>query len=1040
MNRAALVVYLAVALAGRAHGGSHDILFRLSEPGQVSLAVYDMHGKMLRELARGMNLEAGEHRFAWDGLNRYGQPAPAGQYEWRLLRTPGFTREFLVNIGTNPGWTPFDLWPGNHGGPTTLMLDADSNLYIGSISSEGPPHLLKMSTDGHKKYWSTGTWGLRDGLIGMARIGEVVYLLFWDGTIDIRRAQNGERFWGHPKLRKFPDKSLPFADLVHPNDPDAQKRPEERKRVLDLGFAASKDFLVVTYPKYNEVRFFWPKDDAIARTNIVHVPEPKGCCVARDGRVFVVSGKSVIRVNPETGEVRTVVTDTELVSPTRVAYDPANDDLLVAQHAENLDHVRRYRAADGKRVAIYGRAGGRTYGVFHPLDWGGLLDIVADGEGGFFTVEEFPRRVAHFRGREQHELVAQWIGGMQWGSLCALDPADPSIAYFCPDHKHCGRARVDYVGRTWTLTHLYELPEGFSWTLGKETHRAMFPGFGGMSYWEVRHVAGTTFLVNNGRMQGGCAAVVRVDEQENRLVPVAILGGLHPTLDRIKPPSWWLAAMKRAGFDPKGSGYLHFGFSWSDTNHNGKIDVEEINPGSLGSTYAEAHCFVDAQWNVYHTAGPQVSAAARGSRMGAKKPDQSIWLVVTNEGRADLPCWNWDHAQRASATFPECEVSLGATSIQGIYCDPRGDTYTVCNAENDSRQADVPPLTWPNSFTHASRLQKWNSAGQLEWSAGLHTASKQRPPGQFAHLRGILSEVRDCLVVLDACEPASVWTSDGLFAGSLYGQRLDDGLPDLAYNRIYHDDNHWGLVLETRPITGQGSTLNPQPSTLDTLWGGMSDNSTPIYRIRGWDHWERQSGRLVVSNPAPAARWKGSGLSAEYFANSDLSGTPKLRRRDADIWFGPMWGDHSEVVARSTWFSKAESLGLSPGNCSARWTGFFEPPLSENFTFVVYTYGETTLDRQQKKRISGSKIRLWVNGQLVINEWQDVKPEKINKWVRTRPCTSDPVTLIAGQPVPIKLEYVAAGDDEAHLHLFASSDSFDLRHVPHALLYPELRK
>src|SRR5207249_4319366 len=152
---------------------------------------------------------------------------------------------------------------------------------------------------------------------------------------------------------------------------------------------------------------------------------------------------------------------------------------------------------------------------------------------------------------------------------------------------------------------LYETPEGFRSFVGSQRHRGMFPGFGGMSYWEVRHVRGETFLVNNGRMQGGCAAVVRVDEQHNRLAPVAILGGLHPSVDRTDPPSWWLDAMKRAGYGPKTTGYEHFAFSWSDTNHNGQVEVSEIRLGSVGSTHQEAHCFVDANWNVYWALAPE---------------------------------------------------------------------------------------------------------------------------------------------------------------------------------------------------------------------------------------------------------------------------------------------------------------------------------------------------------------------------------------------------------------------------------------------------
>lgn len=1083
-------------MAGYACAESLDISFQLKEPGLVSVAVYDLQGKMFRELARGMRLEAGDHRSTWDGFDRYGQPAPRGEYEWRLLRTAGFTREFLVGVGTSPGWTAFDLWPGNHAGPTTLMLDAETNLYVGSISSEGPPHLLKMSSDGRHKFWSPGTSGLRDGLIGMARIGEVVYLLFSNGTLNLLRADTGTAFWGHPKLRKFPERRLPFADVIHTGDANAVLNPEERRGVSKMALAAGKNFLVVTYQKHDEVRFLWPKDDVIIRTNSVHLLAPNGCCVTPDGRVFVVSGKSIVRLHPERDEVQPCVTDPDLMWPQRVAYDPVHDDLLVLHRGAGVDNVRRYHAANGKLVASYGRPAGRTYGVFNPVDWGGLSDIVADGLGGFFTVEEFPRRVAHFRGRERYEMVAQWIGGTQWGALCALDPADPTIVYFSPDHQHCARGRVEYAARAWTLTHLYDLPEGFGWALGKERHRALFPGFGGGSYWEVRHVAGATFLVNTGRLQGGCAAVVRVAEQENRLVPVAILGGLHPTTDRTNPPSWWLQSMQREGHDPKKTGYQRFGFSWSDTNRDGRIDVGEIKRGNTGNTHGQAHCFVEAQWNVYYALDPRVSRAENQPPNTAPRwRELSAWLVVTNEGKPDLPVWNWDHARRVTAAYPASEMRLGATSPTGIFHDSQGNTYTVCNARVDWKAADLPPISWRNNTTPASRFQKWNPAGSLEWSVGLHTAAKNRPPGQFAQVRGNLGEVSDCLVVLDACEPASVWTRDGLFAGSLYGQRANDGLPEIAYNQIYYDDNHWGVVMETRPITTQESTLNSQPSTLDILWGGMSHNSTPIYRVKGWENWERQSGKLTMTRLGAAALWEGTGLSGEYFANSHLLGEPKLRRRDADLWFGPMWGDHREVRARQPWFSQAELLELhqtrqsgaletslspangertgvrgtpagssdvrgsgrqraqsdqrpltsdatvqggitntsllSPGNYSARWTGFFEAPLSETFTFVVYTYG-----RSRGNEVTGSRVRLWVTGKLLLDEWEIVKPQKVDGWKLTRACTSKPIALTPGQRVPIRLEYAAAGGEEAHLHLFLESDSIDQRHVPQALLYP----
>jgi hypothetical protein len=279
--------------------------------------------------------------------------------------------------------------------------------------------------------------------------------------------------------------------------------------------------------------------------------------------------------------------------------------------------------------------------------------------------------------------------------------------------------------------------------------------------------------------------------------------------------------------------------------------------------------------------------------------------------------------------------------------------------------------------------------------------------------------VNDCFVVLDACEPASVWTRDGLYAGSLYGQRVNDGLPDLAYNRVFGDDNHWGLVMQL-----------PKG---EVVWGAMSDNSTLLYRIRGWEKWERQSEKLRVKYPTTGALWKGSGLQAEYFPNMNLSGKPALRRPDPDIWFGPMWGAFRKIPAHTPWFSDAERSILTASQFSARWQGFIEAPVSENFSFVIYTYGWS-----RDNDVCGSKVRLWVNGRLLIDQWENVKQDKLppEGQYRTRACTSQPIALRAGQLVPIRLEYAAAGEDEAHLHLFFSSDSFDQRHVPRALLYP----
>ena len=92
-------LFLALTLASAAY--AVDIPFTLDKPGRVSLAIYDKDGIQVRTLRNAEPLEAGKHEIVWDGLDRNGQPAPAGDYTWKLLQTQGLTAEFLLNIGTS---------------------------------------------------------------------------------------------------------------------------------------------------------------------------------------------------------------------------------------------------------------------------------------------------------------------------------------------------------------------------------------------------------------------------------------------------------------------------------------------------------------------------------------------------------------------------------------------------------------------------------------------------------------------------------------------------------------------------------------------------------------------------------------------------------------------------------------------------------------------------------------------------------------------------------------------------------------------------
>jgi len=114
------------------------------------------------------------------------------------------------------------------------------------------------------------------------------------------------------------------------------------------------------------------------------------------------------------------------------------------------------------------------------------------------------------------------------------------------------------------------------------------------------------------------------------------------------------------------------------------------------------------------------------------------------------------------------------------------------------------------------------------------------------------------------------------------------------------------------------------------------------------------------------------GLTAEYFANKDLSGTPK--------------GVRVEKVVDHEWIQAPDIAGIAEGNFSARWTGIIHPKKTANYKFSV-------------KGDDG--YRLWIDNKLVIDYWSDHQAIERNV---TLP-------LQEGKTYAVKLEYYQNGGD-----------------------------
>ena len=142
----------------------------------------------------------------------------------------------------------------------------------------------------------------------------------------------------------------------------------------------------------------------------------------------------------------------------------------------------------------------------------------------------------------------------------------------------------------------------------------------------------------------------------------------------------------------------------------------------------------------------------------------------------------------------------------------------------------------------------------------------------------------------------------------------------------------------------------------------------------------------------------GTGLLGAYYSNQleTFNDPATLVRVDANINFN--WGNGSPDPR------------ISSDSFTVRWTGSVEPQLSGDYTFY------TTTD---------DGVRLWVNGQLLIDEWVDQSPTTYQ----------GTITLKAQQLYNIKMEYYEnAGGAEALLAWSRPSTSQAI--IPQSQLYP----
>jgi len=155
----------------------------------------------------------------------------------------------------------------------------------------------------------------------------------------------------------------------------------------------------------------------------------------------------------------------------------------------------------------------------------------------------------------------------------------------------------------------------------------------------------------------------------------------------------------------------------------------------------------------------------------------------------------------------------------------------------------------------------------------------------------------------------------------------------------------------------------------------------------------------INSVPIDANTNLGTGLSAKYFNNNSLSGNPVLVRTDSTINFEWATSGSPSTIVNKDLFSTV-------------WEGQIEAPLSGTYNF--YT-------------ISDDGIRLYINNNLIINNWTPHSPTT----------NTGVIALTGNQKYKIKLEYFEAYGG-ATVKLLWKYPGQSTQIIPKARLIPDL--